>query len=456
MSDPAPPSPPDDWRSLIHTFILERRDSKLNGADPAEHPDVASKFDPYTWLEDAARRVSQIKAVTHVLKATHPDAKGSSLHVPVHSMHPHTEVGTHSLKGTQPDDIVGSAAALDVYKLLKLERKGQRLLDALVQQDPEALAALHPETEIAQAWADAFAALLQSDSRTMASHALAKQLYWCVDEDPADDSAYHLLQPLFSSVLAHAVHADIQSARFGEANVALRQARRDQKPAEGVYRDYRNLVARKMGGTKPQNISQLNSERGGINYLLASLPPQWDSSRPISLRKLLSVFDNFLHFEGVKELLSELVALLQQEGNSTLAIRDQRARIEQDLADAMLMHGENIAHGRTAGWTRDAECQLPLCQQIWLDPERAELKGRDGDAGLEDQDFRSAMEWKDWPDEVATQFAHWLNAQLVKAGFPVGVDEAKHWAKQVFLDVEHPATMRRRLFSTKTMESHDA
>lgn len=62
------------------------------------------------------------------------------------------------------------------------------------------------------------------------------------------------------------------------------------------------------------------------------------------------------------------------------------------------------------------------------------------------------MEWKDWPDEVASLFAYWLNAQLVKAGFPVGVDEAKHWAKQVFLEVEHPATMRRRLLTPDETE----
>ena len=452
MSEPAQTSPPDDWRSLIHTFIRERRDTKLNGADPAEYPDVVATFSPLTWLEDAARRVSQIKAVTHVLKATHPDAKGTSLHIPVSSMHQHAEVGSHSLSGPQPDDIVGNAAALDVYKLLKLERHDKRLLDALVEQDSDTLAALHPEPEIAQTWASAFTGLLQPGTGTLSSHALAKQLYWCADEDPVKDTSYHLLQPLFSSVLAHAVHADIQNTRFGEDSVALRQAKRDDKPADGEYREYRNLVTRKMGGTKPQNISQLNSERRGINYLLASLPPQWDNARPRSLRNLTSVFDNFIHFEGVKELLTELVSLLKPEGPSTLDIRQERARIEQDLADAMLMHGESLAQGRGPGWTRQVECQLPLCQQIWLDPERAELKDRSGAEGQEDKDFRHAMEWKDWPDEVASLFAYWLNAQLVKAGFPVGVDEAKHWAKQVFLEVEYPATMRRRLLTPDETE----
>ena len=38
---------------------------------------------------------------------------------------------------------------------------------------------------------------------------------------------------------------------------------------------YASLAVQELGGTKPQNISQLNSERRGDNYLLASLPPVW-------------------------------------------------------------------------------------------------------------------------------------------------------------------------------------
>ncbi len=89
-----------------------------------------------------------------------------------------------------------------------------------------------------------------------------------------------------------------------------------------------------------------------------------------------------------------------------------------------------------------------LIEQIWLDPERATLADREGVEGEEDARFRTALEWKDWPDEVATQFANWLNQALVKEGLPVGVAEAKHWAKQVLLEAEWPATVRRSLMAT--------
>ena len=50
---------------------------------------------------------------------------------------------------------------------------------------------------------------------------------------------------------------------------------RERKVHDGVFHDYPGLAVQNMGGTKPQNISQLNSERRGMNYLLSSLPPKW-------------------------------------------------------------------------------------------------------------------------------------------------------------------------------------
>lgn len=444
-----------DWRSVIHAFIRERRDAKLNGSDPSSAPEVAAKYEPLVWLEDAARRSAQIKMVSHVLKATHPDAKGASLHVLPGNLPQHDAVGTHSLAGPQPDDVVGNAAALDVYKLLKLEHAGQRLLDALTHGDAQALKALHPDAALAGEWADAFTSLLKPAEGRLASHTFAKQVYWCVEGDPVDDASYHLLQPLFSSVLDHVVHAEIQQARFGESNGLARKAWREKLAHEVEYRDYRGLVARKLGGTKPQNISQLNSERRGVNYLLASLPPQWDVSKRQSLRGLDSIMQRFEWFEGVNELVAELTTLLKNAPAPNMAVRDERTRIEQDLADAFAAFGEDFSASLEPGWSRDKDCSLPLCEQIWLDPERAALADREGLEGGEDASFRTALEWKDWPDEVATQFANWLNQALAKEGLPVGVTEAKHWAKQVVVEAEWPATVRRRLMATDNVEVHD-
>ncbi|WP_416769608.1 type I-F CRISPR-associated protein Csy1 [Pseudomonas sp. RHF3.3-3] len=422
------------FRSAIAAFIDERKEAKLKGGEGDEAQ--ADKYEYGTWLADAARRVSQIQAVTHVLKATHPDARGSSLHIPPESLRQHAEIGTHVLGDQYADDIVGNAAALDVYKFLKREVDGKRLLDWFLANDEHLLTALSSDEATAQEWAAAFSSLVRP-ATSLASHGLAKQVYWCVNGDPTDDAGFHLLQPLFASTLAHAVHADIQSARFGEQNKLARQARRQGEPYDGVYRDYRGLVMRKLGGTKPQNISQLNSDRAGVNYLLASLPPIWDQSRPRSFMKIDSALEPFLHFEGVKEQLQSLCTLLESDPAAIKATRDQRKKIEQELARSLAAFGVVSREMFAAGWSRDPACELPLCERLWLDPDRVGLQPRE-DRLEEDQAFVSAFIGSDWADQVAQRFSLWLNAILRKRRLPVGDVEQAHWAKQAIIEADAP------------------
>jgi CRISPR-associated protein Csy1 len=434
------------FRTAIATFIDTRREAKLKGKE--DGADTASKYEYATWLADAARRVGQIQAVTHVLKATHPDARGSSLHVSPDALPRHVEIGSHLLGEDYAEDVVGNAAALDVFKFLKLEVEGRRLLDWMQAGDEDLREALNVDAAVASGWMIAFGNLVRNDAQP-SSHEAAKQVYWLAGEEPADDDQYHLLQPLFSSSLAHAVHADIREAYFGEDNKAARQAYRDKQPFDGVYRDYRHLVARKLGGTKPQNISQLNSERRGVNYLLASLPPRWTRERPRSLLNLDSAQERFAWFEGVRQLIKTLGDFLLTNPPKNDATRKTREAIEQALG-LQLAYFASTVHARfEPGWTRDPNCQLPLCERLWLDPARIDLPHREDPQHPEwqqdDLDFRAAYDFGDWPDEVAGRFANWLNDQLREAGVTgLGDDQFRHWAKQAIVDAAWPVPMRRR------------
>lgn len=448
MTDPERTTPSvGAFRLTIANFIEARREAKLKGKE--DEADAASKYDYETWLADAARRVSQIQAVTHVLKATHPDARGSSLHVPPDTLPTHTEIGTHVLGGDFAEDVVGNAAALDVFKFLKLEIEGHRLLDWMRVGEPALRQALHANPDTANAWMAAFSGLVRSDQQPV-SHEAAKQVYWCVGVSPLDDSAYHLLQPLSSSSLTHVIHTDITEARFGEANKVARQAFRDKSAFDGSYRDYRGLVARKLGGTKPQNISQLNSERGGVNYLLASLPPQWKQERPRSLLNRDSALEQFAHFEddpefeSVPTLMKKLADFLRSNPDNTMPTRVKREAIEQELGQQLPLFAASIHARFEPGWTRDPECRLPLCEKIWLDTERADLPSSK-ESFEEDEELKEAFEFGDWPDEVAGRFANWVNEQLRKAGIvTVGDAEYKHWARQAIVEAAWPVPMQRR------------
>lgn len=432
----------DRFRQAIADFIDTRRTAKLKGRE--DDTAAAAKYEYETWLASAARRVGQIQAVTHVLKASHPDARGSSLYIPPTDLPTRDEIGSHSLGSDFTDDVVGNAAALDVFKFLKVEVDGRALLDWVKQDDPDLKQALHADANTADERMQAFGNLVRSGAPS--SHALAKQVYWLVDGRPDDNRNFHLLQPLFSSALAHRVHADIQAARFGEGNKALRQAKKSDKPHDGIYRDYRQLAVRKMGGTKPQNISQLTSERRGTNYLLASLPPTWSRMRAITLLELESSTRQFFSFEGVRDLLRRLVQLLQSDPKRTMETRQKREAIEQALGARLPLFAATIRDQLSAGWTRDPTCELPLCEQLWLDPDRLTLNKRPaGEGGEADHAFEQAYHWGDWPDDVAGIFANWLNEQLRRVGVTsVGDMEYRHWARQAIVDAAWPIPMQRR------------
>lgn len=435
----------EQFRSAIAAFIEARREAKLKGKE--DDAEAAAKYECATWLADAARRVTQIQAVTHVLKASHPDARGSSLHAEPETLPSHAEVGSHLLRDGYSEDIVGNAAALDVFKFLKLEVENRRLLDWMRDGDPDLRDALSADAELASGWMEAFSSLVRSNTAPV-SHEMAKQVYWLIGNEPARNKQYHLLQPMFSSSLAHAVHADIQDARFGEANKLARQAFRAKETHNEEYRDYRNLIARKLGGTKPQNVSQLNSERGGVNYLLASLPPKWQQERKPRLLNLDSAIERFAWFEGVPFLLRKLAAFLKSVADKprNMDLVEKREAIEQALGQQLALFAVSIHASLEPGWTRDTDCTLPLCEKLWLDPERTELPPRsDPEQAEDDRTFNAAYTFGDWPDEVAGRFANWVNERLREAGLTaVSEVEYRHWAKQAITDAIWPVPMQRR------------
>lgn len=434
------------WRDAIATFLQARLQAKLGqlAKDDPKRQELLAQHQPSTWIEDAARRAAQIQVVTHALKPVHPDARGSSLYVEPASLPALREVGSHVLEGDFAGDVVGNAAALDVYKFLKIEVDGLGLLAALVADHEDARQALHDDAKQAGRLRDAFVALTQPRAGQPASHTRAKQLYWLTGGDACVDAGYELLAPLHATSLAHAVHAQLQEDRFGDANKMARQARRDRALHDGVFRDYPGLAVQKLGGTKPQNISQLNSERGGVNYLLASLPPAWRSSEIRLPVHTDSVFGKlFIGRSEVRKTIRELRAFLASDPEPTMETRSRREAMIDVLLDEMACLAGELRHALAPGWTRDTDRfgRLVEEEQLWLDPLRAELP--------EEADFAGRWLLMEWPDKVGRRFANWLNAQLSSQLPMVGDVEAREWKKELLTDedgfVQQLRDMRKQL-----------
>lgn len=409
-------SPPDPIRSaairaVIHDFLQQRLAAKLEKLpdDDPKRAELQAQHQPATWLDDAARRVGQIQAVTHSLKPIHPDAKGSSLFCDPAALAPLDELGSHVLGAQFDADVVGNAAALDVYRFLKLTHEGSTLLALATQADPELGAALSADADQAAAWMAAFAGLSQARGR-LSSHTLAKQLFWPVGTDPYDDAAYHLLAPLYPTSLVHRVYQCVQDDRFSDAAKAAREARKAGHWHERPVREYPNLAIQKLGGTKPQNISQLNSERRGDNLLLASLPPVWRSADSRPVLGTDSLFKAFRRRPEARRLTEQLWRLLQSDPARNQATRRQRDDLVEALLDELMLFTTE-QHSLTPGWSLDERCDLPPTHRAWLDPDGV---GDDVPVPV---------------DALANDFGIWLNHEL-RDPLAVGDDEQRHWRQQ--------------------------
>ena len=403
-------------RALVESFIQERLNAKLDKLKEDEsekRQELLAAYQREVWLEDAARRVNQIQLVTHALKYTHPSAQGTSLYAPKGMDGDETPlVGTFSLGAERTDDVVGNAAALDVYKFLKLSYEGKTLLARVLDKDPALIAAFSDDQVRGQHWVETFATITQDKNRT-ASHKLAKQLYFPLD----NKGDYHLLAPLFSTSLVHGVYRRISEDRFGEAGKAAREARREGKPFAHGFREYPNLAVQKFGGTKPQNVSQLNSERHGENWLLASLPPTWHSEKvrpPLSVKTVFGRW--FGRRRSVRELTQTLRQFLTKTAYTNVRIRQTRAALVNRIADELVQFAAEVRE-LPPGWSKSAECRLDAAEAYWLDPGRTR----------EDADFALQRQIINWQDEICARFGNWLNRELQHDKLPLGEAEQGEW-----------------------------
>lgn len=131
--------------------------------------------------------------------------------------------------------------------------------------------------------------------------------------------------------------------------------------------------------------------------------------------------------------------------------RQHRELIEQAIGQELATFGAAIRGSQPAGWSREDSCRLPLCERLWLDPDRTELELRNNPEyphwQADDLAFNAAYEHGHWADEVAGRFGRWLNDELRKRSdslVMLGEAEMRHFARQAILDVSWPIPLQRR------------
>lgn len=406
--------------AFIADYIAGRRQTKLEAFDKeaakrsdtdnatlaAERRELEHRYEPQVWLTDAAKRAGQISLVTHAAKFTHGDSKSSSIYSEAVAKEGY--LSSTMLSGLE-SDAVGNAAALDVAKLLQTDVQGDSLLACLKRGDDRPLAAFTDNIALLDEWVTGFSRALVTGEPV--SHKLAKQNYF-----PVGDS-YHLLSPLFATSFVHALHQKMTTLRFGDDVKAIRQAKREQTWHPKPLVLFPDSVEMHFGGTKPQNISWLNSVRGGRVWLLPARPPQWKRTEkpPVKLRSVFTPGGQFdRRASGTVQLL---VSLLTRTGEyNNRRIREARDEYIDALIDLLFVVASELQREEWQNWTLQCP-DLKTHQQLWLDPWRTKT----------DAVFRLEREKDDWQALVTEDFAMWLNACLHKALPESGAAEKREW-----------------------------
>lgn len=404
-----------DIRRLMQDFIDERLAGKLEklaDEDP-KRDELIKQFQFDNWIADAVKKIGWLQVATHVVKLTDPKAKGTSLFVEPAVMASQGLVGTHALGSDFIDDVVGSAAALNAYAFISLEYEGISLLQMAIAEDPDFRNALNDDAYVARELSNKIARIMHPGEEK-SSHALAKQVYWLVGDDPTDNQEFVLLAPLHSSSIAHEVYKNVQYSLYGEPTKLARKARRDNIFLEEGFCSYPGLAVQKLGSTKPQTVSQRNLQRGGNNYLLASLPPKWKSQGIKPPLYTGSVFKRFGRRREARWLASDLLRFLQAQPPANLDTRDRVDSYLAALVDELVLFSSEF-RVLEPGWSADVNCRLPLEQQLWLDAGRAD----------DDEAFARLREQEDWVELICATFARWLNGWLKPLG--TGDNEHHEW-----------------------------
>lgn len=398
--------------------VLEKSDDPVAiataKADYHEKADpIETAYEPEVWLTDAAKRAKQISLATHAAKFTHSDAKASSMLINHYQMSDSNYLVTKHLPNPAID-AVGNAAALDVARLLKLEVNGETLVDQLQQKSVVALSEFTKDKELLEEWRKGLTLALGDEKLSV--HTLTKQLYYPIFDG---EEEYHLLCPLYSSALANELYGKIRESRFGESK-EIRDAHKKGIYDERVDVRFPATAVQMFGGSKPQNISQLNSERHGQGFLLNCAPPsyQGQTKPPVSSKTLFNRQFSWRTSQLVREFKAFLTGLTEKD-------RNFKTRYQRDyfyvkpLIDSLLNFASEIQTiPECAGWSSMPECNMKRAHQLFLDLDNP------------DNAFQHERDKGDWLDEVAGDFANWLLHKLEnKEHYLLGDAEQRYFKK---------------------------
>lgn len=343
----------DAW--LIKNIRKNMSDEEIN----QKQVDCQTIFSLEEWLPNASRRAWQMSMSTHPCTFSHPSSR-KNINGYVTPIIAECEKKTDGFLRTGnanvETDALGNAAALDVLKFLSLIMSdGKKLLDHIVENSDISKELLDIKSMSYPELREGFLNISNNDDDIVTSSKI-KQVFFPVND------GYHQLSLLTNSGLVYELRKRIDVLRFSEAVKELRSCKRENEFSENGYSEIYEITTMGYGGTKPQNISVLNSQNGGKAHLLSSLPPML-KQRSINFPKN-SFFTDSFYKRDYADVFNALHKLFKTNYNN-INIREGRNYRVQELIDRIVDKMWAI-RASTESQFYDSS-QLKAHQRVWLD-----------------------------------------------------------------------------------------
>lgn len=372
------------------------------------------------WLPNAAKRAGQMSISTHPCTFSHPSARRNK-NGDVTPIIANVECANDGLLRSGnvevESDALGNAAALDVHKFLNLLMSdGEKLIEHIEKESELSKSLLNIKSMEYEHLRDGFLEMVSS-SKVLVTSAKIKQVYFPVVDD------YHQLSILSNSGIIYHLKKRIDAMRFSNEVKEIREKRKKGEYSDEGYSEIYDLTAIGYGGTKPQNISVLNSQNGGKAYLLRSMPPVL-KEREIHFPKS-NFFQESIKIWETSEIYDALYRIYSVDYNN-VNIRNGRIYRYGQLMDKII---EKMWAVRLVSLEQyyEKNSKLKSHQKIWLSHEYEEVRDSDDT----------------WLDKLEKEISRWIvtsyEKRVNKKGFKLGTEELKDIAKVVH---EHREALR--------------
>jgi len=392
-------TPLEFQHAQFQQFLLLLNDFKLDNSlldIIQEYQDTLQtlnqEYEPTAWLNDFSGKAKDISFATHVAKLTHSSSKSTCIYDKTISTNPHY-LTTNSLKDLMIDTATANAASAPAGEILKLKVEEKSLLDFVKDNDQSPFNELTGNQEEIETWMDGFKQAYEKDKKN--SHFLSKQVYFLVG-----DEKYHLLMPLVSSSMAHALFFKFKEFFDDEGELVIKQKKKN-KYHKKIAVSYPKKASLKVPG-KPQTASSLNGERGGRLTLLPTMPPQWSGKQqlPTNQRNFFNKSLGYKLREEINDLQRLLLVIKAKDIGMKKPVMHRAIVIAVNEIANVLFDEINKINllSDTKGWSLNSD--FPLHQQLLIEP------GREDEVALKEKNK------KQWQEKVAEEFSSWLNKQL--------------------------------------------